>query len=338
MEYSLSDFDFDLPDELIAQQPASPRDAAKLLVFDRQTGQITDAIFRDIAHFLPDKTTLVLNNTKVDKCRLRFGNLEVFILETVNDRSVRALIKPGPKFKLHKMVQLAEGIEAEVTAVDADGIRTLVFNYALDDTRLDNFRLTPLPPYIAQNEKLAEEYQTVYAKTPGSKAAPTAGLHFTPELLTKIKEHHSIAEVTLEVGLGTFAPIKTDKLDEVHLHQETYHISAETAKLLNQAEHITAVGTTSVRTLEAAAAELHSQSYDLPTVFKEASGATEIFIYPGYRFKAVDALITNFHLPKTSLLMMIAAFMGYEEMMCCYRHAIEQSYRFYSFGDAMLII
>lgn len=330
MSYSLSDFDFVLPDNLIAQTPASPRDAAKLLVFDRQSGQITDAIFRDIEQYLPENTTLVLNNTKVDKCRLRFGNLEVFVLESVNDKTVRALIKPGPKFRLGKTVLLAEGIEAEVTAVDEQGIRTLILSCPLDDGRLDAFRLTPLPPYIAQDESLAEEYQTVYAQTPGSKAAPTAGLHFTPELLNSIKRQHAVAEITLDVGLGTFAPIKSESLDDIHLHQETYFISDTAAEVLNQAKHITAVGTTSVRTLESAVEGTRH--------FTEASGATEIFIQPGYQFKAVDALITNFHLPKTSLLMLVGAFMGVESMMRCYQHAIENNYRFYSFGDAMLIV
>lgn len=326
----LSDFDFELPEHLIAQTPASPRDAAKLLVFNKSTGQITDATFRDIDQYLPADTTLVLNNTKVDKCRLRFGALEVFVLEVVNDKMVRALIKPGPKFKLGRQVELADGVSTEVTAVDEQGIRTLIFNCSLDDARLDPYRLTPLPPYIAQDESLADEYQTVYAQTPGSKAAPTAGLHFTPELLNSLREKHPVAEITLNVGLGTFAPIKSDDLDKVHLHQETYFISDAVTPILNVASHITAVGTTTVRTLESAA--------DANGQFAPMEGLTEIFIRPGYEFKAVDALITNFHLPKTSLLLLVAALIGHDELMRCYQHAIANNYRFYSFGDAMLIV
>jgi S-adenosylmethionine:tRNA ribosyltransferase-isomerase len=333
MDYSLADFDFTLPSELIAQTPASPRDAAKLLVYNRALGTITDATFRDIDTYLPPTTTVVLNNTKVDKCRLRFGAMEVFVLESVNDRTVRALIKPGPKFKLHKTVPLAEGIEAEVTAVDPEGIRTLAFNCPLDDARLDAYRLTPLPPYIAQNEALSAEYQTVYAKQSGSKAAPTAGLHFTPQLLQSLGQTHQIAEITLDVGLGTFAPLRDEHIAQQHLHQETYTIDPPTADILNQADHLTAVGTTTVRTLESAALIQKGR----PT-FRPVEGSTEIFIQPGYQFKAVSAMVTNFHLPKTSLLMLVAAFMGYEPMMKCYQHAIDQQYRFYSFGDAMLII
>lgn len=332
MTYSLDDFDFELPEALIAQAPANPRDLAKLLVYDRSLDTITDAVFRDINTYLPQTTTLVLNNTKVDKCRLRFGSTEVFILESVNDKTVRALIKPGQKFKLHKTVALADGISAQVTAIDPDGIRTLIFNCPLDDSRLDAYRLTPLPPYIAQNEDLAAEYQTVYARQPGSKAAPTAGLHFTPELLQQLGKSHDIAEITLDVGLGTFAPLRDEQLQNSHLHAETFAINAATADTLNKAAHITAVGTTTVRTLESAATMQEAKP-----VFRPTHNSTDIFIQPGYQFLAVDAMVTNFHLPKTSLLMLVAAFMGYEPMMACYRHAIAHNYRFYSFGDAMLI-
>jgi S-adenosylmethionine:tRNA ribosyltransferase-isomerase len=332
MTYSLDDFDFELPENLIAQTPASPRDSARLLVYDRSRGTVTDSVFRDIQTYLPDATTLVLNNTRVDKCRLRFGPMEVFVLETVNDRTVRALIRPGHKFKLGKKVTLSDGIAAEVTAVDDDGIRTLTFNCSIDDPRLDQFKLTPLPPYIEQNEDLANEYQTVYASHPGSKAAPTAGLHFTQSLLEQIGQRHDIAQFTLDVGLGTFAPIRDEQIAAGVLHREQYDINAATADILNRAPHITAVGTTSVRTLESAARPDQGGR-----TFTAQRGETDIFIQPGYKFKATDAMVTNFHLPKTSLLMLVAAFMGYEEMMRCYRHAIDQKYRFYSFGDAMLL-
>lgn len=333
MPLQLSDYDFDLPAELIAQQPAHPRDAAKLLVFDRSRGTIVDAIFRDIETYLPPTTTLVLNNTKVDKCRLRFGSMEIFVLETVNDQTVRAMVKPGYKFKLGKKVELGDSLTAEVTAIDQEGIRTLILSCPVDDTRLDPFRLTPLPPYIAQDESLADEYQTVYAQKQGSKAAPTAGLHFTSELLTSIRQRHDVAEVTLDVGLGTFAPLREENVQTDRLHAETYTIDTPTADTLNRANHLTAVGTTSVRTLESAAVIANGAKTFVPQ-----RGSTEIFIHPGYEFKAVDAMITNFHLPKTSLLMLVAAFMGYEQMMECYDHAIREKYRFYSFGDAMLIV
>jgi S-adenosylmethionine:tRNA ribosyltransferase-isomerase len=336
MSLSLADYDFELPPKLIAQQPASPRDSARLLVFNRADGSIADAIFRDIDNFLPQNTTIVVNNTKVDKCRLRFGNMEIFVLESINDKTVQALVRPGPKFKLGRTVELANGIAAEVTAVDEEGIRTLALNCALDDPRLEKFKLTPLPPYIAQNEALADEYQTIYAKQAGSKAAPTAGLHFTPELLQKLRNDHTISEITLDVGLGTFAPLREENIESKHLHEETYSISEPTAKELNAAQHITAVGTTTVRTLESAVTQ-DGQTARRPE-FRRTRGSTEIFIQPGYRFKAVDAMITNFHLPKTSLLMLVAAFMRYEPMMHCYKHAIANEYRFYSFGDAMLIL
>jgi S-adenosylmethionine:tRNA ribosyltransferase-isomerase len=344
MSVHLDDYHFDLPETLIAQHPANPRDAARLLVYDRITEQIIDTTFSKIDTFLPPQTTLVLNNAKVDKCRLRFGSMEVFVLETITDDSVRALIKPGTRFKLNKTISLTDGIEATVTDIDAEGIRTLVFNCSIDDSRLDKYRLTPLPPYIAQNEQMSSEYQTVYAQRAGSKAAPTAGLHFTPPLLERLKKQHALAEITLDVGLGTFAPLRPESITAGHLHAETFEISATAATILNQASHLTAVGTTSVRTLESAVGVRSSNFGAAITnthgkrLFEATSGSTEIFIQPGYVFKAVDALITNFHLPKTSLLMMVDAFMGYQPMMKCYAHAINNEYRFYSFGDAMLVI
>lgn len=325
----LEDFSFELPPELIAQTPASPRDSARLLVYDRKSKSIADAVFRDIADFLPNDATIVLNKAKVDKARLQFGKLEIFIVETYNDTTLKAMVRPGKKFKPGNMVELTADISARVTDVDSDGLRTLELNVSLDDPQLDPFRLTPLPPYIEQNEDLADEYQTVYASDPGSKAAPTAGLHFTPQLLAKLGKTHQFAEVTLNVSLGTFAKIGEDEIKAKKLHTETYSIDAATAKMLRSASHITAIGTTTVRTLESAC-DNGFQPIE--------QGSTDIFIQPGDKLQAVDSLVTNFHLPSTSLLMLVAAFTGREELLRIYQHAIDQKYRFYSFGDAMLIL
>lgn len=333
MPYTLSDFDYDLPDELIAQEPAEPRDHARLLVYNRSTGEITDDYFYNILDHLPAHTTLVANNSKVEKCRLLFdnGSKEIFVLESINPTTVRALVRPGKKFKKGKTIELTETISATVLSIDEEGIRTLELSPGLGHPAYEKHRHTPFPPYIEQNEQLSEEYQTVYARQMGSKAAPTAGLHFTGDLLKKIK-HHSIdwQEVTLHVGLGTFAPVKEENIDEHTMHTEWYKLTAETARALNNAEHITAVGTTSIRVLESCLRENNS--------FTKEKGETDIFIRPGYEFKAVDALITNFHLPKSTLLMLVAALIGYKEMKEIYQHAIDQKYRFYSFGDAMLIL
>ncbi|HKK44249.1 MAG TPA: tRNA preQ1(34) S-adenosylmethionine ribosyltransferase-isomerase QueA [Balneolaceae bacterium] len=333
MSYTLSDFDYDLPDEFIAQEPAHPRDHARLLVYNRATGEITDDHFYNLLDYLPKKTTMVVNNSKVEKCRLLFddGKKEVFILDAVNNTTVHAMVRPGKKFKKGKTVELSGEISAEVIDIDDEGIRTLKMHPSLESSVYDQHKRTPFPPYIEQNEMLSDEYQTVYAKDLGSKAAPTAGLHFTEELLDKIKEQGiGEAEVTLHVGLGTFAPVKADEIENHTMHSEWFEITDETASQLNQADHITAVGTTSVRVLETCL-KRHA-------TFKSAKTETDIFIRPGYEFRGVDALITNFHLPKSTLLMLIAAFMGFDEMKKVYQHAIDQKYRFYSFGDAMLIL
>ena len=325
-DYTLNDFDFDLPESLIAQTPASPRDHARLLVYDRKTKRITDDHFYNLEKYLPEATTIALNNSKVEKCRLKFGSVEVFVLETINPTTIQALVRPGRKFKLGPVT--VDGFNFTVDAIAEDGIRTIRLDRPLDDASFDSHRLTPLPPYIAQDEYLAEEYQTVYADPLGSKAAPTAGLHFTTEQLRRLKESHAIAEVTLHVGMGTFAPVKDDDLSKHIMHEEHFSVSADEAKLLNAAEHITAVGTTTVRVLES-----------LPKPFVTQTGSTAIFITPGYSFKSVDALITNFHLPKSTLLMLIATFIGsVDEMHRIYQHAIKKRYRFYSFGDAMIIL
>lgn len=331
--YTLSDFDYELPEELIAQAPAEPRDRARLLVYDRSNGEITDDRFYNILQYLPEQTTLVVNNSKVEKCRLLFdeGSREVFILESLNPDTVRALVRPGKKFRTGKTVRLTDDISAEVVAVDEEGIRTLKLDPGLGDPVYESHRYTPFPPYIKQDERLSGEYQTVYAQDPGSKAAPTAGLHFTDELIGNIEAAGiDWAEVTLHVGLGTFAPVKNEQIEEHTMHEEWYEIDPETAGRLNRADHITAVGTTSIRVLE-------SNAGNEPR-FHPESRETDIFIRPGYRFQAIDALITNFHLPKSTLLMLVAAFMGFDEMHRVYRHAIREQYRFYSFGDAMLIL
>lgn len=333
MNFSLSDFDFTLPEELIAQFPAHPRDHARLLIYNRQTKEIIDDYFYHLGKYLPPQTTLVVNNSKVEKCRLMFeeGKKELFITSVRNDTTVEALVRPGRKFKLGKTVELADGITAKVTHVAEDGLRTLVLSHQLDAPELEPFKYTPFPPYIAQDESLADEYQTVYAKDLGSKAAPTAGLHFTKELLESLqKQGIQKEEVTLHVGLGTFAPVKTEHIAEHKMHSEWFHIQARTAEALNRAKHITAVGTTTVRVLESVAQKNGK--------LQAGMGETDIFITPGYTYKVVDALITNFHLPKSTLLMLVAAFVGFEEMQQIYKHAIQKKYRFYSFGDAMLLL
>lgn len=327
---------FDLPKKLIAQFPASPRDHARLLVYERATGIISDDFFYNLLKYLPGPTCVVVNNSKVDHCRMLFedGKREIFILESVNDRTVRALVRPGKIFKLGSVVQLSSSVSVEVTHVDADGIRTLVFSEPLDHPELLAAQHVPLPPYIAQNDTLAAEYQTVYAKTAGSKAAPTAGLHFTPELETVVKKQRDWAELTLHVGLGTFASLTDEQLAAGRLHSERYEVEEDIYEKIKAASHVTAVGTTSVRTLE--------------TVFQQGStlqqgsslqGSTDILIQPGYEFRRVNSLITNFHLPGTSLLLLVEAFVGSEnELQKIYDHAIQDEYRFYSFGDAMLLL
>lgn len=335
-------YDFELPDELIAQTPASPRDHARLLVYRLNDGTLTDDYFYNLDKYLPAKTTIVVNNSKVENCRWLFdgGKIEVFVLEKNDPRTVRALVRPGKKFQVGKTTQLTDWLSVETMAVDTEGTRTLRLSVPHDDPRLIEFEHIPLPPYISQDDELADEYQTVYAKPPGSLAAPTAGLHFTPELLAKLSKKHRIAEITLHVGLGTFAKLTDENIKNGRLHEEHYEITDKTAELLNASNHITAVGTTTIRTLESALAE--------DPEFCASLAETDIFIRPGYEFAAVDAVITNFHLPSTSLLMLVAAFIADRrqldeesaaaELMRIYKHAITNKYRFYSFGDAMLLV
>ncbi len=333
MKFTLSDFDYNLPEELIAQAPAYPRDHARLLVYNRKDKTITDDYFYNIGDYLPDDTTMVVNNSKVEKCRLLFdeGKKELFVTSVSNNNTIEAMVRPGKKFKAGKELTLAEDISAKVINIAEDGLRTLVLSCDMDDPKLEPYKHTPFPPYIEQDESLSDEYQTVYAKDLGSKAAPTAGLHFTDELLANLKDIGiKRTEVTLHVGLGTFAPVKTENLDDHNMHSEWFQLPETTCEELNSASHITAVGTTSIRVLETASTSNRT--------FSPESRETDIFITPGYSFKAVDTLITNFHLPKSTLLMLVAAFMGFDEMMRVYEHAISEKYRFYSFGDAMLIL
>lgn len=330
---NVQSFTFELPTELIAQQPANPRDSARLLVYNRDDKSITNSFFHNLEQHLHPKTTLVLNNTKVENCRWLFdnGSTEVFVLEKLDNRRIVAMVRPGKKFKLGSRVELAPGISACVTAVNDDGHRTLELNINHDSPQLTVFEHVPLPPYIAQNDKLAEEYQTVFAKKLGSKAAPTAGLHFTNSLLEQLKQNHDISEIDLQVGLGTFAKLTPENFKSGKLHSEAYAVAASEAQSIARAAHVTAVGTTSLRTLESLA--------DRQTLTGAVSGKTDIFITPGYEFRNTDSLITNFHLPETSLLLLVEAFVGSRtELEKIYRHAISQKYRFYSFGDAMLVL
>jgi S-adenosylmethionine:tRNA ribosyltransferase-isomerase len=321
--------DFELPKELIAQEPASPRDSARLLVYDRRSRTITDSVFSKLPQFLHPNTTLVLNNSKVENCRWLFHNAktELFVLEKLDQHTVRALVRPGKKFKLQMKTQLTDWLESEVTAIDEDGIRTIKLNVQHDDPRLREIEHVPLPPYITQNDSLAEEYQTIYAKPLGSKAAPTAGLHFTEKLLADIAKEHQIVEVTLHVGLGTFSGLTDENFKTGKLHEEWYEIDEKVEAKLRVAKHITTVGTTTTRTLESRAKS------------GDRMANTDIFIQPSYDFKVVNSMITNFHLPGTSLLLMVEAFVGSaSELKRIYDHAIAENYRFYSFGDGMIIL
>lgn len=328
----LSDFDFELPSKLIAQKPVSPRNHAKLLVYDRRTKAITDDHFYNLDTYLNPKTTVVLNNSKVEKCRFVFGKTEIFLVETVTPFLVKALVRPGKKFKLGTttIIQLQDGQElrADTVAIDPEGIRTLKLSLPVDSELFKQYRLTPFPPYIRQDESIADEYQTVYAQPLGSKAAPTAGLHFTADQLASLQKKHSVAYVTLHVGLGTFMPVKHDDISKHSMHSENYIITSETAVTLNTSSHITAIGTTTTRVLES-----------LSKPYCSRTGSTDIFINPGFQFKNVDSLVTNFHLPKSTLCMLVAAFIGStDEWRRIYSYAIQQEYRFFSFGDAMLIL
>lgn len=335
------DFYYDLPQELIAQTPAEPRDSSRLMIYDRKTGKTEHKIFRDIIDELNPGDALVINNTRVIPARL-FGikegterHVEFLLLNKKTQDTWEILCRPGKKLRVGDKVIFSEKLSAEILHKEEDGV-TLVRFYCdgIFEAVLDELGNMPLPPYITKRLEDKERYQTVYAKTRGSAAAPTAGLHFTPELLDRIrKKGVEIIEVLLHVGLGTFRPVKVDDVTKHKMHSEYYSVSPEAADRINAVRknggRIIAVGTTSIRTLE-------SVSEEDGTVLSK-SGYTDIFIYPGYKFKAVDALITNFHLPESTLIMLISAFAGKDEVLKLYETAVKMKYRFFSFGDAMFI-
>lgn len=339
----VSDFDYELPEELIAQHPLQKRDMSRLLVYDRKSQEIHHRIFKDIGEYLRAGDCLVINDTKVIPARLygvrkdSGGAIEFLLLERLENNKWEVLVKPGRRAKIGTRFIFGDGLLiAEVLDIGKEGERVVQFEYeGIFEEILDQIGNMPLPPYI--HEKLEDDnrYQTVYAQHPGSAAAPTAGLHFTEELLDELKSKGiNIAKVTLHVGLGTFRPVKTEIVEEHSMHAESYLVSKETADIINRCRQnggrIVAVGTTSVRTLESVT--------DDKGIIHPGQGKTDIFIYPGYRFKAVDMLVTNFHLPRSTLLMLVSAFMGREEALRVYNIAVKERYRFFSFGDAMLII
>ena len=337
-----SDFYFDLPQEQIAQDPLKDRSSSRLLVLDKETGEYEHRVFRDIVDYLHPGDCLVLNNTKVIPARL-FGekegtgaHIEILLLKRRENDIWETLVKPGRKAKPGTKISFGGGLlTGEVMDVVEEGNRLIRFSYeGIFEEILDQLGQMPLPPYITHQLKDKNRYQTVYAKYDGSAAAPTAGLHFTPELLKQVKEMGvEIAEVTLHVGLGTFRPVKVENVLEHHMHSEFYMIDEEAAEKINRAKdsgkRVICVGTTSCRTVESAADENGR--------LKACSGWTEIFIYPGYRFRILDALITNFHLPESTLIMLVSALAGKEHVLAAYEEAVKERYRFFSFGDAMFI-
>lgn len=339
----VTDFDFDLPKELIAQTPLANRSDSRLLVMDRKSGELTHRIFHDITDYLRPGDCLVINNTKVIPARL-FGTkadtgamIEVLLLKRTEGDTWETLVRPGKKAKVGTKIVFGDGIlTGEVIGIVEEGNRLIRFTYeGIFEEILDALGQMPLPPYITEKLEDKTRYQTVYAKYDGSAAAPTAGLHFTKELLGKIADMGvTIASVTLHVGLGTFRPVKVEEVTDHHMHSEFYRIEEEEAQKIRRAKEsggrIIAVGTTSCRTLESVAG-LYGE-------IKACSGWTEIFIYPGYEFKCIDGLITNFHLPQSTLLMLVSAFSSREHILHAYETAIAEKYRFFSFGDAMLII
>lgn len=337
-----SDFYFDLPEELIAQDPLEDRSSSRLLVLDKETGETSHHIFKEVINYLNPGDCLVLNNTKVIPARL-IGHkedtgaaIEVLLLKRKENDIWETLVKPGKKCKPGtKIVFGEELLHATVLETVEDGNRLIRFSYeGIFEEILDRLGEMPLPPYITHKLQDKNRYQTVYAKYEGSAAAPTAGLHFTKELLRQIEEKGiDIAYVTLHVGLGTFRPVKVDNILEHHMHSEFYQVTKEAADKINKAKReghrVICVGTTSCRTVESAA--------DENGMVKEGCDNTEIFIYPGYKFKVLDALITNFHLPESTLVMLVSALAGREHILNAYEEAIREKYRFFSFGDAMLI-
>lgn len=338
-----SDFFYDLPDELIAQEPIFPRDASRMLYLDKEKGQVQDHQFRDILDFLKPGDCLVLNDSRVLPARL-YGNrketgaaVELLLLKPKGNDVWEVLAGPGKKAKPGNVLTFANGLlEAEVLEIVEDGNRLVKFRYDGNFYEvLDTIGQMPLPHYIKKELEDKERYQTVYAKERGSAAAPTAGLHFTPELMQQIKDKGvDIAFVTLHVGLGTFRPVKAEEITDHKMHTEHYCLNEENAAIINATKQrggrVIAVGTTSCRTLESIGMQ--------DGKIQPKEGFTDIFIYPGYKFQVLDGLLTNFHLPESTLIMLVSAFAGYDAVMAAYRHAVEEKYRFFSFGDAMLIV
>lgn len=338
----LKDFNYDLPEKLIAQDPLEDRSSSRLMVLHKDTGRIEHKIFRNIIDYLNPGDCLVINDTKVIPARLMGikedtgAAIEVLLLKRNADDVWECLVKPGKKARTGARIIFGEGLlVGEIVDVIEDGNRMIKFHYeGIFEEILDKLGQMPLPPYITHKLQDKNRYQTVYAKNEGSAAAPTAGLHFTKELLEKIKEKGvNVVSITLHVGLGTFRPVKVDKIEEHHMHTETFNISKEAADTINRTRaaggRVIAVGTTSCRTLESAAAD--------DGTIPARSGDTDIFIYPGYKFKAIDCLITNFHLPESTLIMLVSALAGRDNIMNAYETAVKERYRFFSFGDAMFI-
>lgn len=339
---NVKDFDYHLPEELIAQHPSEKRDQCRLMVIDKVSGEVEHKIFKDVTDYLKPNDTLILNDTRVLPARLigekekTKGKIEFLLLKRIERDTWQTLVKPGKRAKIGTFFTFGDGIlRAEVIGISDEGSRIVKFYFeGIFEEVLDRLGEMPLPPYITERLEDKEQYQTVYSKNNGSAAAPTAGLHFTKELIEKIKAIGvNIAYITLHVGLGTFRPVKVEIIEEHFMHSEYYSISEEAAEIINNTKEkggrIICVGTTSVRTLETAADENGK--------VKEQSGWTNIFIYPGYKFKAVDNLITNFHLPESTLLMLVSALSNRELIMNSYNTAVEKKYRFFSFGDAMII-
>ena len=335
------DFDYKLPEELIAQHPADKRDFSRLMVVDRKTGKREDKHFYDIIDYLNEGDLLVMNDTRVIPARL-FGHregkeeeIEVFLLENIEDDKWEVLVRPGKKMKIGTKCIFSDELSLEVIDIKEDGNRVVEFFYdGIFQEILDRLGNMPLPPYIKEKLKDKERYQTVYSKNPGSVAAPTAGLHFTKELLKKIEEKGvKLAYITLNVGLGTFRPVKVDDVKNHKMHSEFYQISKETADLINETKknnkRIISTGTTTTRTLESV--------YKKNGKIKEDSGWTDIFIYPGFEFNVIDCQITNFHLPKSTLIMLVSALASKEIILDAYKDAVDKKYRFFSFGDAMFL-
>ncbi len=338
----VKDFYYDLPQELIAQDPLEDRSSSRLMVLDRKTGEVEHKVFKDIVEYLKPGDCLVINNTKVIPARLygvkegTLAKIEILLLKRRENDIWETLVKPGKKCKPGTKIIFGDGLlTGEVIDVVEEGNRLIQFHYeGIFEEILDQLGQMPLPPYITHQLKDKNRYQTVYAKYEGSAAAPTAGLHFTPELLQQVRDMGvEIAEVTLHVGLGTFRPVKETDVLKHHMHSEFYQITQSEADKINHAKasghRVIAVGTTSTRTLEAAS--------DENGFLTEKSGWTEIFIYPGYQFKVIDALITNFHLPESTLVMLVSALAGREHVLAAYETAVAEKYRFFSFGDAMFI-